>query len=56
MRGSAVDLKRACCDVEGGWTWSNVKLCFFVGPAEEVGTCAPPFADAAFGADDVEST
>jgi len=28
MSGCAVEVKRACCEVAGGWTWSKVKTCF----------------------------
>ena len=28
-----MEVKRACCEVDGEWTWSKLKLCFFVVPA-----------------------
>ena len=40
MRGSAVELKIACCVVEGGCTWSKVNICFLPEVADEVDAAA----------------
>lgn len=29
IRGCAVEVNMACCVVEGSWTWSKEKTCFF---------------------------
>jgi hypothetical protein len=47
MRGFAVEVKRACCVVAGGWTWSKEKTCFLAA-VDTVGAAvafAGPLAD-----------
>lgn len=54
IRGWAVEVKRACCVVGGGCTWSNVKACFFPEDAED-GAAAAGLEPTEEGAEDVAS-
>ena len=56
MRGSAVELKIACCVVEGGCTWSKVNICFLPEVADEVDAAAAVLEPTDEGVEDVAST